>query len=107
MDPELSESQNQANTPCPQNPGAPAEQWEPPTLRPTSPPGAPGEDSDGPDHSAALCLDQDKSQLGSSVTIDMPNVHSAMELSTITGEREQQIVLCDWLIDLCIRECTY
>ncbi|CAL8348660.1 unnamed protein product, partial [Gadus morhua 'NCC'] len=78
-DPGLSEGQNQTHAPCPQNQGGQAEQWEPPGLRPPSPP---GDDSGGPDHSAALCLDQD--QLGSSVTIDMPNVHSAMELSTIT-----------------------
>jgi hypothetical protein len=101
-DPGLSEGQNQTHAPCPQNQGGQAEQWEPPGLRPPSPP---GDDSGGPDHSAALCLDQD--QLGSSVTIDMPNVHSAMELSTITGEREGLIVAPDWLIDLCIRDCIY
>ncbi|CAL8308262.1 unnamed protein product [Lota lota] len=84
VDPVLSESQNQANASCPQNQEGPAEQSEPPTLRPNSPHDVPGDDSGGPDHSTALCLDQDKSQMGSSVTIEMPNIQSAMELSTIT-----------------------
>jgi len=73
-----SESQDQANASCPQNQEGPAEQSEPQN----SPPGVPG------DHSTALCLDQAQSQLGSSVTIEMPNVQSAMELSVITGDGE-------------------
>ncbi|KAK0141777.1 putative voltage-dependent R-type calcium channel subunit alpha-1E [Merluccius polli] len=84
VDPGLSDSQHQANASCPQNQAGPAE--PPPTLQQNSP-GVPGDGGDaggGPDHSTALCLDQDTSRLSSSVTIDMPNIQSAMELSTIT-----------------------
>lgn len=37
------------------------------------------------DLNTAACLDQDNSQLSSSVIIDVPNMQPSMELSTITG----------------------
>ncbi|KAJ3600004.1 hypothetical protein NHX12_033956 [Muraenolepis orangiensis] len=62
------------------------QQSEPPALQQNPPPlpGVPGDDSRGPDHSGALCVDQDKCELGSSVTIEMPNIQSSMELCTLT-----------------------
>ncbi|KAM4629755.1 LOW QUALITY PROTEIN: voltage-dependent R-type calcium channel subunit alpha-1E [Polymixia lowei] len=80
------ETQTQTSAPCPQNQEEPSQQSDPPSIPQTLPPGVPEAGNNGKetDHSTAVCLDQEKSQLSSSVFIEVPNEQPSMELSTIS-----------------------